>query len=110
MGKDMADFFLTKEELGRRLQECRESRGVTQQEMADYCNLSKNYISALERGLNKCNVQTLLGYCNILEISPNDLVGYPEQDILPEIKNIIASYDTKKQIGILKLLQIISKL
>jgi len=45
---DMTD----NEILGQRLQQCRESRKVTQQEMADAAGHSKNYISALEHGTN----------------------------------------------------------
>ena len=48
--------------LGKRLQYYREQGKVTQQEMVDACGLSKNYISSLERGTNKCNVAMIIGY------------------------------------------------
>lgn len=50
------------------LQYYRKKAKVTQKTMAELTGLSKNYISAMERGINKCNGRTLLTYiktCNI---------------------------------------------
>ena len=74
-------------ELGKRLQQYREERKVTQQEMADACGLTKNYISALERGINKINANALIGYANKLDVSLDELAGRTHEDhILPELK------------------------
>lgn len=50
------------------LQYYRKKAKITQKVMAEKTGLSKNYISAMERGINKCNGHTLLVYikeCNI---------------------------------------------
>ena len=97
-------------ELGQRLQTYRESQKITQAEMAQACDLSKNYISAMERGVHKCSAQTLIGYAKKLNISLDELVGYENSGyILPELKRKIASLDFDKQRKILKTIEIFEK-
>ena len=85
-GKYARNEVLPDMELGRRLQECREAKKITQAEMAAACGLSKNYISALERGINKCSAQTLITYASKLDMSIDELVGKTNKsDILPEL-------------------------
>lgn len=83
--------------LGQRLQYYRELGKVTQQEMADACGLSKNYISALERGVNKCNVQTIIGYCTKLNRTPNELLNIGQTEIISELASLLSSMDKKTQ-------------
>jgi len=46
--------------------------------MMEYTGLTKNHISALERGVSKPSVETLLGYCKRLDTTPNDILGFNE--------------------------------
>lgn len=62
--------------IGQLLKNARESRGVTQAEMCDYVGLSKNHISAIERGVSKASVEMLLGYCKKLGLTPDDILGF----------------------------------
>lgn len=96
--------------IGKQLQYYRESAKVTQQEMADECGLSKNYISALERGVNKCNVQTLIGYCRKLNVTPNELLGIEtlekeKSDVMPELLQLLATLDREQQTKIFYMLE-----
>jgi len=84
-------------ELGKRLKECRRSCKVTQQEMAAACGLSKNYISAMERGINKCSAQTLITYANKLNMSLDELVGNRKSAVLPELRMLLESTDENTQ-------------
>lgn len=96
-------------DLGKRLQSYREKGHVTQQEMATICGLSKNYISAIERGVHKCNAYTLICYAERLGVSLDDLVGLSEQTtILPELLQVILTFDSVEQrrlVGILRLMK-----
>ena len=40
----------------------RKELGITQQDIADACCVTKNYISAVERGINICSAEILLAY------------------------------------------------
>src|SRR5699024_9661505 len=61
--------------LNRRLQEFRKERKVTQREMAEACGVTIGYLSALERGLHKCNAHILIQYGKVLKIPLDELVG-----------------------------------
>lgn len=97
-------------DLGQRLQTYREVQKVTQAEMAQACGLSKNYISAMERGVHKCSAQTLIEYGKKLNISLDELVGNENIGyVLPELKRKIASLDFDKQRKILQTIEIFEK-
>lgn len=59
--------------VGKMLQQARESRKVLQSELCDACGLTKNHISAVERGVSQASIKMLLGYCKKLDMSPNDI-------------------------------------
>ena len=93
-------------DLGSRLQECRQAQKVTQKEMADACGLSKNYISAMERGINKCSAQTLIAYANKLNMSIDELVGKEKSTILPELRLTLEGADIQTQKKILDMIHL----
>ena len=64
--------------IGRLLQTAREQHRVSQAALCDTTGLSKNHISAVERGVSKASVKMLLGYCEKLNVTPNDILGYGE--------------------------------
>lgn len=58
--------------LGQRLKDLRNENGLTQQELADRTELTKGYISQLERDLTVPSVPTLLDILQCLGCSPAD--------------------------------------
>lgn len=60
---------------GQMLQRYRERARITQQEIADAAGLTKNYISSIERGVHKCNVQTFITYAKKCEVSLDEMAG-----------------------------------
>ena len=90
-------------DLERRLKECREERNVTQKEMAAACGLSKNYISAMERGINKCSARTLIAYSMKLDMSLDELVSGVR--ILPELREILGNMDGENQRKVLEIIR-----
>jgi len=96
------------EKLGQRLQFYREQIGLTQQEMADYCDLSKNYISAIERGVNKCNAKTFITYGKVCGISLDVLADFPNSEpILIELRDRISQMTLEQQNRLLEFLKIV---
>ncbi|XCP83522.1 helix-turn-helix transcriptional regulator [Roseburia hominis] len=93
--------------LGQRLQMFREKGKITQQEMAIACGLTKNHISALERGCNKCSAQALISYAKKLNVSIDELTGLPSErnSILPELQQLLAKMDVEQQKSVLYRLQ-----
>lgn len=96
--------------IGQRLKYYREQSGITQYQMAEYANLSKNYISAIERGVNTTNIQTIVAYSNKLGISVDELLDTGFSDsINPELKHFLKNKSDSEQQYILNVLKTIFK-
>ncbi len=91
--------------IGQMLQSARESRRVTQSEMESAVNLTKNYISAMEKGRSKASVSTLLGYCRKLDMTPNEILGFMRDDIPSELKSEIRKLTEEEQQALLAFLK-----
>jgi transcriptional regulator with XRE-family HTH domain len=59
---------------GRVLRELRESNNISQEKLAEYCDLDRTYISLLERGLRQPTITTLFKLSKALNISPSDFI------------------------------------
>ena len=57
------------QELGKILKERREKLGITQKELADFCDLSHNGISRIEIGNSDIKLSTLLKIAKIIGIN-----------------------------------------
>ncbi len=94
-------------EIGMLLQKARESKGVLQSEMTDAAGLTKNHISCVERGLNKASVRMLLGYCEKLNMTPDEILGYTnEDDIMPELRNMLGKMDKADQKRVMEMIKL----
>ncbi len=73
-------------DIGKRMKELRILYGLTQQELADRSELSKGYISQLERNLTNPSVSTLLDLIQCLGTTPADFFAdeEPEQLVFKE--------------------------
>ena len=56
------------------LQELRHESGLSQEELAEKCNLHDRYISFLERGLRQPTITTIFKLAKALDIKPSDLI------------------------------------
>lgn len=93
--------------IGHLLAYARESQKVLQSDMTESTGLTKNHISALERGVSKPSVETLLGYCSKLNTTPNDILGFSNDKILPALKIELEKLDDTKQQKILEIIKIL---
>lgn len=58
---------------GKRIQEARLLRNVTQEQLAENCEVTPKHVSAIERGTSSGSISLLLSICNYLQITPNSL-------------------------------------
>lgn len=65
-----------------RIKEIRESKGLTQQELADLVGVSKPHISGVERGIKNLNNHLLEKISSALEVLPYELLVPPSHDRL----------------------------
>ena len=59
--------------IGKRIQEFRKKKGITQEELAEVIDISPHYLSALERGLYNIKLETLVKILNYLDCSADEI-------------------------------------
>lgn len=59
---------------GTVLRELRENKKLSQEKLAEFCDLDRTYISLLERGLRQPTLTTLFKLSDALNIKPSELV------------------------------------
>lgn len=65
--------------LGRRLQEARKARGLTQQDVADSLTVARTTVTALEKGARRVQPQELVQLARLYGTAVSDLVGPKER-------------------------------
>ena len=82
------------EEIGHNIQLARMKKGLTQEQLAEKCNVSTQYIGTIERGKAPGSILLLIDICNVLDISPNYIFNKliknnnDSVDILPAELNV----------------------
>jgi len=66
---------------GKVLREIREENNLSQEKLAEYCDLDRTYISLLERGLRQPTITTIFKLAKALSISPSALIEKVEHQI-----------------------------
>ena len=59
---------------GRRVRQQRLMAGMTQGELAKRTDVSCSFIGHIERREKKASLETLVALCNVLEVSPTDML------------------------------------
>ncbi|HZK97824.1 MAG TPA: helix-turn-helix transcriptional regulator [Prolixibacteraceae bacterium] len=66
---------------GKVLREMRDENQISQEKLAEYCDLDRTYISLLERGLRQPTITTIFKLAKALNISPSTLIEKVEHQI-----------------------------
>lgn len=66
---------------GNVLRELREANNISQEKLAEYCELDRTYISLLERGLRQPTITTIFKLSQALNISPSELIEKVETNL-----------------------------
>lgn len=69
-----------REILGRRVKELRAQKGITQEELADRCEMFRTYLSRIESGLANPTLTALNMLAAGLEVSVLELLSPPTSD------------------------------
>ncbi len=64
--------MINKNLIGKKIQEARFKQGYTQEALAEAVEISSNYLSKVERGLNMLNADTLLRIIEVLNMELSD--------------------------------------
>lgn len=85
------------EVVGLRLREAREKAKITQKDMAEYIKIGKNHIHQVEKGKSKASVEILLGYCDKLGITPNEILQISKDTVSPKLLRQISAMNIFEQ-------------
>ncbi len=96
-----------KEKFGKRLQEIRKTRRLTQLMLAEKVEVDAKYISRIESGISSPSFEMITKFASALEVQPELLFKFPELETKEELITIINRELKNMDIASLK---IISKL
>ncbi len=68
-------------QIGKKIKQLRLKKGLTQEELGERTDLSKGFISQLERDINSPSIETLFSILNVLGSKPKDFF---DDDVLDE--------------------------
>ena len=63
-------------DLGSHIRQIRERKNLSQQNLADICDLPKTTIGRIERAEMNTTIKTLVKIANALEIEPKELLNF----------------------------------
>ena len=58
--------------IGRKVKALRLERGLSQEKLAEYVNMSREHISCIERGKNLASIETLFSFAEYFKIDIKD--------------------------------------
>ena len=59
--------------IGKKIQEYRKKKGVTQEQLSEVLDITPHYLSALERGIYNIKLETLVKILNYLDCSADEI-------------------------------------
>lgn len=89
MEKDNLNFDI----IGKRVRTYRKQAGMTQGKLAEKAGMDTNNVSRIERGISTPTLESLVKICNVLKVTPNDLLlesyNAPTVSLKIEISNLL---------------------
>ena len=71
----MSDVSFRIKNVGRVLKLCRVELDLTQDQLAERLNISRSYISAVERGTANPALSKFMIYCDALDVAPEEVLA-----------------------------------
>lgn len=88
-------------QIGAKIKALRIKKGLTQEELGERTDLTKGYISQLERDLNSPSIETLFSILEVLGTKPKDFFddSLEEQQVVYTDRDQTIYYDEEKSIN-----------
>ena len=96
--------------IGRRIKECRENLGLTQEQFAEKVGMASNYISTVERGASFPRCENLIAIINGLGVSADaifcDVIDQPTDFKKSQLSKKLAALPPDSQKRILQMVEL----
>lgn len=87
--------------VGQRIRSARESKNLSQEDLASLVDLSPTYISVIERGVKVTKLDKFVAIANALEVSADsllvDVVDHSVAGVTNELYDILSQLPVKEQ-------------
>ncbi len=80
--------------LGERIRKARKQRHLTQEQLAEECNLSTAHIGHIERGTRALSIESLITISEVLNVSTDYLLLDISNSTDKKLSNILTAIDT----------------
>jgi transcriptional regulator with XRE-family HTH domain len=100
------------EEVGARIRKTRKSMGLTQEQLAEICEISAAFEGHIERGTRKLSVDTLVQIANALNVTVDYLLTEARSSdlmIIKQVESILSSKGKKKYHSFLSAVKIMAE-
>ena len=101
---------MLKREMGKRLEEVRESRGLTREEVAEKAGISTKFLYEVERGKKGISAQTLLKLAQTLAVSTDYLLKGEKEAVIWNEKKRLNTIDAEKARKVEEIVELILEL
>ncbi len=107
---DRSEKEKNNKKIGELLKRARKKKNKTQADMVKVTGLSKNHISSVERGLWQASINMLIGYCEELDMSPNEILLYDNNPyIIESLQGYLYQLSTEEQASLCNYLDVYLK-
>lgn len=65
-----------KKSMGLKIRAARKKKGYTQSQLAELISVSDRTVNLMETGKSGMTIETLIKFCNVLDVSPNYVLSY----------------------------------
>ncbi|GBF78495.1 transcriptional regulator [Paenibacillus sp. 598K] len=73
-------MIYNKEKVGKRIRQQRDALGISRERMAEHIGRVPRFCGDIERGKVGMSIETLLSICDLLKLTPNDLLIDSDED------------------------------
>ena len=88
-----------KYEIGSRIRKYRDLRGLSQKQLAEMIGVSNSRVSNWEQGINRPDANILAAICNVLDVSPSDMLDIrtSSDNITEKERELLRAYREKAE-------------
>ncbi len=115
----MHEIVYDRAAVGERIRTRRKELNLTQEQLADQIGRIPKYCADIERGSCGMSIETMLGFCNVLKMSPSMLLlgeALPEMFVIGEdaqldrqIMTVLAECTAEQKMGILQIARLFTQ-
>ena len=98
--------------IGNKIKTLRNKASLTQEQLAEKCNISTSYLGHIERGSRRLSLETAVRLAEVLGVGTDELIlanKTPESSIFPHINAVLGTKPKQKQYEFLKIVKLLSE-